>query len=193
MPLGRRGIEIGIMEKVKEKAVEFLLGIISKKDFEVILYDKVMSEDLIQNKLLFELIDINYRKEYFKEKVFEIYTSKIDEKVFIIYKVVMYCSKIINSETDSEVIKWFEKTLNVYSFEKDYGLMWDFVELSDRLGFVYLKYEKEENILRDVKQLSISVLEKFQNAITVEGKYKLLEDGIDFECKLNKKWYKFWK
>lgn len=46
-----KGIEI--MEKVKEKAKELLLDIISKEDFEMMLYEKVETQDLIKISYFF--------------------------------------------------------------------------------------------------------------------------------------------
>ena len=181
------------MEEIKGKAIELLLDIISKEDFEMILYEKVKTEDLIENKLLFELVNINYRLDYFKEKVIKVYNNEINRRVYLIYKVCFYCEKIINSEVDSDKVKWFEKALNLFSYDEDYDLIWDFVELSDRLGFLYMKYESEKNIIRDVDKLALELLETFESTKTVEEKYILLKNGIRIKYKVGKKWFEFWK
>ena len=181
------------MKEVKEKAIELLLDIISKEHFEVMLYEKVKSEDLIKNKLLFELVNINYRKDFSKDKVLDIYKGEINEKMIIINKVNFYCSKIISSKTNIDIISWFQKAENLFSILDDYDLMWDFIELSDRLGFVYLKYEKEEEVLKDIKFFSFNLIDKLEKALTIEDKYKILEDGIDVKFSSNKKWYEFWR
>lgn len=111
---GDRIEEIEIMEEIKQKSIELLLDIISKEDFEMILYEKVKTEDLVKNRLLFDLVNINYRENYFKEKVLKIYEGDINRGVFIIFKVNFYCKKIINSDVDSDKIKWFEKALNLF-------------------------------------------------------------------------------
>jgi hypothetical protein len=190
---GDRIKEVGIMKEVKEKAIELLLDIISKEHFEVMLYEKVKSEDLIKNKLLFELVNINYRKDFSKDKVLDIYKGEINEKMIIINKVNFYCSKIISSKTNIDIISWFQKAENLFSILDDYDLMWDFIELSDRLGFVYLKYEKEEEVLKDIKFFSFNLIDKLEKALTIEDKYKILEDGIDVKFSSNKKWYEFWR
>ena len=185
--------EIEIMDKIKDKAVELLLGIISKRDFEMILYEKAKTENLLKNRLLFDLVNINYRLDYFKEKILKIYEGELDRGVFIIFKVNFYCEKIINSEVDSDKIKWFEKALNLFSYDEDYDLIWSFVELSDRLGFIYMKYESQKNIVEDINLLALKVLEKFKEAKTINEKYNVLEEGVQIEYKVNKKWYEFWK
>jgi hypothetical protein len=176
---GNRVKEVEKMEAVKEKVIELLLDIISKENFEIMLYEKVKSEDLIKNKLLFDLVDIDYRKDYYKERIINIYQENINNEVFIIYKANFYCSEILNSKEESELKMWFEKIVNLFSFEEDYGLMWNFIELSDRLGFIYMKYEKEENVLKDIKSFSEFFIERLKKTQSIEEKYKLLQDGID--------------
>lgn len=181
------------MEEIKEKAIELLLDIITKEDFETILSEKVKTEDLIKNKLLFDLVNINYRGEFFKEKILKIYEGDINRGVFIIFKVNFYSKKIINSEIDSDKIKWFEKALNLFSYDEDYDLIWDFIALSDRLGFLYIKYESQKDIVKDIDFLSLKLVETFKNATTTREKYAVLENGIRIKHKVDKKWYEFWK
>ena len=143
--------------------------------------------------MLFDLVNIDYRKNYYKEKILNIYQENIFIEIFKIYKVHIYCSKINCSDNSIDIINWFEKAENLFSFEEDYGLMYNFIELSYRLGFVYMKYEKEENVIEDIKFLSKNLVEKFKKAKSIEEKYKLLEDGIDMKYNIEKKWYGFWK
>ncbi len=187
----KKGIEI--MEEVKEKAIELLLDIISKEDFEVILYEKVKTEDLIKNRLLFDLVSINYRAENFREKILQINEGNIDKRVFILFKVNFYSIKIITSEFDSDKIKWFEKALSLFSYDEDYDLIWDFVELSDRLGFLHMKYESQNNIVEDINLLALRLVDKLNKSSSIKEKYLVLENGIRIEYKAVKKWYEFWK
>ncbi|WP_155810470.1 hypothetical protein [Polaribacter sp. Hel_I_88] len=182
------------MEEIKEKAIELLLDIISKEDFEMILYEKVKTEDLVKNKLLFDLVSINYRDENYQNKLFDILKDFLSKESLIIYKVNIYCSKIINAETNKDIYDWFEKILDLFCVAIDeYNLMWDFLLLSDRLGFLYMKYEKEEIILKDVKHLSLELIKNFKVASSIKEKHNILNDGFNLKYKSAIKWYEFWK
>jgi hypothetical protein len=84
------------MEIVKQKAIELLLDIVSKEEFEELLYKKVCTEDLLKNKLLFDIITINYRIDTYKKDLLNIIEKFISEEALIIYKVNIYSSKIVD-------------------------------------------------------------------------------------------------
>ena len=137
---GDRIRRIEIMEEIKGKAIELLLDIISKEDFEMILYEKVKTEDLIENKLLFELVNINYRKDSYKNQLLEVLETFIDKKAFMIYKVNLYSSKIINENDTNIIYKNFNKIYDLFDFDADYNLMWDFYNINVRTKGVFSIY-----------------------------------------------------
>lgn len=106
------------MEEIKEKAIELLSDIISKEDFEMMLYEKVETEDLLKNRLLFDLVNINYKLDFYKEKILKTYNNEIDRQTYLIYNLNFYCKKIIKSEFNFDKVKWFEKAFNLFSYVK---------------------------------------------------------------------------
>ena len=196
------------MEIVKQKAIELLLDIVSKEEFEELLYEKVCTEDLLKNKLLFDIITINYRIDTYKKDLLNVIEKFISEEGLIIYKVNLYSSKIVDSENNKLSIAYFEKMYtNLFDFGSDYGLMWDFYSIQERVYLIDLKYEKEEEVIKDLKTLCFKVFNEFKKLSTIEEKIKLLLDGfseevIEFreesvstknELTVRKKWFRFWE
>ncbi|WP_439130179.1 hypothetical protein [Polaribacter sp.] len=181
------------MKEIKQKSIELLLNILPKDAFEMMLYKKVETEDLLKNELLFDLVNINYRLDNYKDLILKTLDKPKDKRVHLIYKVNLYCQKIIKSDIDSDKIKWFEKALDLFCYDDDYDLIWNFIELSDRLGFLYMKYESQKNILDDICFLSSELVTTLREASTVEEKYAVLANGIPINYKVDKKWYEFWK
>jgi hypothetical protein len=207
----RHGKSVGkieTMEIVKQKAIELLLDIVSKEEFEELLYEKVCTEDLLKNKLLFDIITINYRIDTYKKDLLNVIEKFISEEGLIIYKINLYSSKIVDSENNKLSIAYFEKMYtSLFDFGSDYGLMWDFYSVQERIYLIDLKYEKEEKVVKDLKTLCIKVCNEFKTLLTIEEKIKLLLDGfseevIEFreenvstvnELIVKKKWFQFWK
>jgi hypothetical protein len=193
------------MEEVKQKAIELILDIISKEDFEMMLYEKVKTEDLLKNKLLFDFVDINYRKENFKLYLLELLEASIPKEVIIIFKVYLYSTLIKDEDDLNEIYKNFNKIYKLFDFDTEYQLLWDFYEIETRLELIEIKYEKEENVIHNLKLLCRKVCVEFSSLITIDTKIKLLVNGFEkeesFECEkdfqrvknTNKKWYEFWK
>lgn len=194
------------MEKIKEKAIELLLDIISKEDFEVILYEKVKTENLITNTFLFDLVNINYRDYKYKVQLDKLLENTLEEEIFIMYKVNFYSEKIKNENNIKEIYKRFNNIFELFDYDKEYSLMWDFYEINERIGLIEIKYEIEKDVIIDLKKLCGRVCNEFNMISRIEDKVKLLVDGLsgnnDFsflnnqiqtnEIKL-KKWYQFWK
>ena len=193
------------MEEVKQKAIELILDIISKEDFEMMLYEKVKTEDLLKNKLLFDFVDINYRKENFKLYLLELLEASIPKEGIIIFKVYLYATLIKDEDDLNEIYKNFNKIYKLFDFDTEYQLLWDFYEIETRLELIEIKYEKEENVIHNLKLLCRKVCVEFSSLITIDTKIKLLVNGFEkeesFECEkdfqrvknTNKKWYEFWK
>lgn len=193
------------MEEVKQKAIELILDIISKEDFEMMLYEKVKTEDLLKNKLLFDFVDINYRKENFKLYLLELLEASIPKEGIIIFKVYLYSTLIKDEDDLNEIYKNFNKIYKLFDFDTEYQLLWDFYEIETRLELIEIKYEKEENVIHNLKLLCRKVCVEFSSLITIDTKIKLLVNGFEkeesFECEkdfqrvknTNKKWYEFWK
>jgi len=196
------------MEIVKQKAIELLLDIVSKEEFEELLYEKVCTEDLLKNKLLFDIITINYRKDTYKKDILNAIEKFISEEALIIYKVNLYSSKIVDSENNKLSLECFEKMYtSLFDFGSDFGLMWDFYSIQERIYLIDLKYEKEEEVVKDLKTLCFKVCNEFKTLSTIEEKIKLLLDGFSEEViefreenvstknkiTVRKKWFRFWK
>ncbi|TMM31497.1 hypothetical protein FDT66_05920 [Polaribacter aestuariivivens] len=200
-----KGIEI--MEEVKEKAIELLLDIISKEDFEMMLYEKVKSEDLIKNSLLFELVNINYRLEGFKKPLLEILRKEISEEVFIIYNIKLYSEKIKDENNTKTILHYFSKIYNLFDFDQEYSLMWDFYNINEELDLVEFGYENESEVIMNLKKICSLVCKEFDRLSTLSGKVTFLINGFEkedieilsiknkFMTKTipHKKWYEFWK
>ncbi|APG64656.1 hypothetical protein LPB136_04435 [Tenacibaculum todarodis] len=194
------------MEKIKEKAIELLLDIISKEDFEVILYEKVKTENLITNRFLFDLVNINYRENKYKIQLGKILEDTLEEEIFIMYKVNFYSKKIKDENNIKEIYKHFNNVFELFEYDKEYSLMWDYYQINERIGLIEIKYEIEKNVIIDLKKLCDRVCFEFNKISRIEDKVKLLVEGLSEskdvsflnnqiqtnEIKL-KKWYQFWK
>lgn len=199
--------EIEIMEKIKEKSIDLLLGIISKEDFEMILYEKVKSEDLIKNKLLFDLVNINYRNDNFKVYLLELIQENFPEETIIILKIHHYSTLIKDEDNYDKIYKNFYQIYKLIDFDKDYQLLWDFYEIQTRLDLVGINYEKEENVISSLKTLCNRVCIEFKSLKELKDKINFLVYGLKEEEKVvlvqenqvktkiinSKKWYQFWK
>ena len=199
------------MEKIKVKAIELILDIISKEDFEMRLYEKVKTEDLIKNKFLFDLVNINYRKEDFKKLLLEILEKEINEEVLIIYKIHYYSRKIKDEKDSKIILTNFNKIYDLFEFDLEYGLMWEFYGINVKLDLVEIGYENESDIIKDLKKLCFSVCSEFDKLLTLKEKGDFLINGFKTEeiekeqikkeekqqVKQKivplKKWFEFWK
>lgn len=199
------------MEEIKEKAIELLLDIISKEDFETILYEKVKTEDLIKNRLLFDLVNINYREDNFKLYLSELLDANLPKETITIYKINYYSTLIEDEEDLSKIYGNFESIYKLFNYDTDYSLLWDFQYINSRLDLVEIGYEKEDDVIYNLKFLCKKVCEEFVLLKTIEDKVKFLCDGFgngilleskkikstQNKSKLNlpliKKWWQFWK
>ena len=141
--------EIGMMEEVKQKAIELLLGVISKEGFEMMLYEKVKTEDVIKNEMLFDLVNINYRKNSYKNQLFKILEEFVTDEAFIIYKVNLYSSNIKDENDNNIIYKNFNKIYGLFEYDKDYTLMWDFYQIDGRIDLIEIKQEKVYLVFRN--------------------------------------------
>lgn len=199
------------MEKFKVKAIELILEIVSKEDFEMLLYEKVKTEDLIKNKFLFELVNINYREEDFKKPLLEVLKKEINEEVLIIYKIDYYSRKIKDEKDSKIILTNFNKIYDLFEFDLEYGLMWEFYGINVKLDLVEIGYENESDIIKDLKKLCFSVCSEFNKLLTLKEKGDFLINGFKTEeieieqikkeekhqVKQKivplKKWFEFWK
>ena len=195
------------MEIIIQKAIELLLNIISKEDYEIILYEKVKTEDLVKNKLLFEFVNINYRNDSYKNQLLEVLDTFLDKKAFMIYKVNLYSSNIINESDTNIIYKNFNKIYDLFEFDVDYNLMWDFYNINVRIDLVGIKYEDESDVLKSLKELCSRVCSEFDKLLTIREKALFLVEGFKQEIIVIKseevllknkfltlkKWYEFWK
>lgn len=194
------------MEEIKEKAIELLLDITSKESFEVMLYKKVETEDLTNNKLLFNLVNINYRKDCYKNLLLNILQEFVSDEAIVISKVNLYSRKIKDEKDNNVIYKNFNKIYNLFDFDLEYDLMWGFYNFNERIGLIEINYEKEENVIKDLKQLCNRVCCEYYKLSTIEEKINFLVDGfndksIDYGLEIellqkkkvfNRKWYHFW-
>lgn len=200
------------MELIKQKSIELLLGIISKEEFEMILYDKVEKEGAIEDNLLFDLVNINYRKDNFKDYLSEIIEDYMPGEIVVINKLFLY-STLIKDEVDiNKVSKIFEHIYQLFDFENDYSLLWDFYYISSRFDLVEIGYEKREDVINNLKKLCKNVCREYLLLQTIEEKVNFLVNGFAEEVKTEalesskpekvklvtntikpKKWYEFWK
>ena len=183
------------MEIIKQKSIELLLDIITKEIFEEILYEKIMKEESMENKLLFDIVNINYRKEDYKNQLLNILKDFISKEVRILYRVNLYSNKIINSTNDNVIKNNFEKIHNeLFDYDKDYGLMWNFYNIQERFCMLEIGYEIEKVIIFDLKKLCFKFIYEFKEQVSINDKIKLLEKGLNGEVILKeKKWYEFWR
>ena len=154
---------------------------------------------------MFDFVDINYRKENFKLYLLELLEASIPKEGIIIFKVYLYATLIKDEDDLNEIYKNFNKIYKLFDFDTEYQLLWDFYEIETRLELIEIKYEKEENVIHNLKLLCRKVCVEFSSLITIDTKIKLLVNGFEkeesFECEKdfqrvknpNKKWYEFWK
>lgn len=200
------------MEVIKQKSIELLLGIISKEEFEMILYGIVEKEGVIEDNLLFDLVNINYGKDNFKDDLSEIIDDYIPQEIVVINKVVHFSTLIKDEINEDKLYKNFQCIYELIDFKNDYGLLWDFHYTSSRFDLVEIGYEKKEDVINNLKKLCKNVCKEYLLLQTNEEKVKFLVNGFAKEVKTEvverpksqkvklvtkiikaKKWYEFWK
>lgn len=171
------------MEFLKLKVLDVLSEIISVKEFEQWLYteDKVL--DLVSSdRLVFEIININYKKEKTAIKeLLNLVSGKFSPEEILLLNAITHCRKIIQLQSEGLIFDEVVKLYKYFDYDNHYNLFWQFYILKDRIDLVELGYYKKEEVIEMIKKLAETIVLKFMNYSSLSDKLGL----IDYEDEKN--------
>lgn len=127
------------------------------------------------------MVNINYRNDNFKVKLSEIIEHFMPKDEIIINKIYHYSNSIFNENELQKVYKNFNKIFDLFDFDDNYSLLWEFYSIQSRFDLVEIHWENKEEVIKDLKTLCKKVCSKFLILNSIEEKVNFLVEGFDEE------------
>ncbi|CAL2089793.1 conserved protein of unknown function [Tenacibaculum sp. 190524A02b] len=170
-------------QELKQKAFELLIDKIDVDAFEKYLYQLVEKNEINSESLLFDLVDINYKKSNYKKYLLNLIKDKSGEDELLCYEIYALCLSLSTSINDKETLNLIDN-LSKLNIKTDYvyDILMEFYMLNDRMEseWYYYNHLTDEEAITRAKDFSKKVILKF-------NLYKRTEDWNDFlNCVIKK-------
>lgn len=172
-------------QQLKHKAFRLYLNQITTEVFEKDMYQLVEIYDLKEEKFLYDLVDINYRKTNYKKDLYNLLEQYCTDTELLILKIYKHCIAIVESEKDNEIIGICDKLASLYTeYDYSYDVLLNFYRLADGISIIEsgINFILYKNVAIQTKFYATQVIERFKT-LEVEDNWDTFLDS--FELVLN--------
>ncbi|RZN83860.1 MAG: hypothetical protein EVB11_03825 [Winogradskyella sp.] len=167
------------MKALKNKIYQLLIEKITVSEFENWLYnsEEILSK-LNSNAFCFDVISIDYRSSDWHEELNKLIQTNFEDDYLEIIRIRKWCSKILKSQTFTEINDVFEIVYQNFDFDTEYSIYWEFYTLRDYFGLVEDGIWKVGTLIQQAKHHSnqtIKIIAKYDDFKSVK---KALEGNL---------------
>ncbi|MGY3795871.1 hypothetical protein [Aquimarina sp. 433] len=162
------------MEKEKKKEIreemrlidrhvfKALTNQISESEFEAYLYQDHVIDTIDSDKLIFDLVNINYRKESWKKDLRNVINKNFKDEDILAYHFYFYCFRLLQVKNESEIYDIVDQlAANYIKFDYNHKSFLEFYRFNSRWNMVLdeVSHENLNEIIIDVKEFSRKIID----------------------------------
>lgn len=153
-----------INQELKEKAYQLLRDKIDVNSFQYYLFGLVEKTELKSDSLLFELVNINYKREDYRKLLLNLLKEYCSDDELLSLNIYVLCSKLCNSKNDKMSLELINNLSSLYIQDNyDLEVLYEFYILSNEIeAFEYTYYNlTQEEIINKAKNYAVKVISKY--------------------------------
>jgi len=159
------------MKTIDRNIFKLISNTITVDEFESYLYQEDVIAQIDSNELVFDLVDINYKKQDFLKEVKNVVQKHFNELDFLLIELRFNCLKIIEAESISQIEDIISKYSNLYR-ESDFNdeTFGYFYSISNHLDFIddeYMIYNQDQ-LFSNVKSFARKYLDVYDSKPKIE-------------------------
>ncbi|WP_336066898.1 hypothetical protein [Mesoflavibacter sp. CH_XMU1404-2] len=167
------------METLKRKIFDVLTGKITVSEFENWLYNcEEILENLDSNSFYFDVIEVNYKSNKWKQLLTNIFKEYISEEQIEVFRIENICEKIISSKTFDETHLILKEEFNGFNFDTNFSILWKLYFLYDIFDLVKEGFEQEGELEAEAKFYAEETLNIFEKSDDFEILKIMLEQEL---------------
>lgn len=167
------------METLKRKIFDVLTGKITVSEFENWLYNcEEILENLDSNSFYFDVIEVNYKSNKWKQLLTNIFKEYISEEQIEVFRIENICEKIISSKTFDETHLILKEEFKDFNYDTNFSILWKLYLLYDHFEFVIEGFKQERELEAEAKFYAEETLNIFEKSDDFEILKIMLEQEL---------------
>lgn len=167
------------METLKRKIFDVLTGKITVSEFENWLYNcEEILENLDSNSFYFDVIEVNYKSNKWKQLLTNIFKEYISEEQIEVFRIENICEKIISSKTFDETHLILKEEFKDFNYDTNFSILWKLYLLYDHFEFVIEGFKQERELEAEAKFYAKETLNIFEKSDDFEILKIMLEQEL---------------
>lgn len=167
------------METLKRKIFDVLTGKITVSEFENWLYNcEEILENLDSNSFYFDVIEVNYKSNKWKQLLTNIFKEYISEEQIEVFRIENICEKIISSKTFDETHLILKEEFKDFNYDTNFSILWKLYLLYDHFEFVIEGFKQERELEAEAKFYAEETLNIFEKSDDFEILKIILEQEL---------------
>lgn len=167
------------METLKRKIFDVLTGKITVSEFENWLYNcEEILENLDSNSFYFDVIEVNYKSNKWKQLLTNIFKEYISEEQIEVFRIENICEKIISSKTFDETHLILKEEFKDFNYDTNFSILWKLYLLYDHFEFVIEGFKQERELEAEAKFYAKETLNIFEKSDDFEILKIILEQEL---------------
>lgn len=167
------------METLKRRIFNVLTGKITVSEFENWIYNcEEILENLDSNSFYFDVIEVNYKSNKWKQLLTNIFKEYISEEQIEVFRIENICEKIVSSKTFDETHLILKEDFKDFNYDTNFSILWKLYFLYDIFDLVKEGFEQEGELEAEAKFYAEETLNIFEKSNDFEILKILLEQEL---------------